>query len=56
MLVHTKEHNRAGHSREKSDNGRKGIKVFCADLQTISTALCSVGLVNPRVIQMQLNR
>jgi hypothetical protein len=56
MLVHTKEHNRAVHSGEKPDKEREGIKVVCADLQTISTALCSVGLVNPHVIQMQLNQ
>jgi len=55
-FVHTKEYNRAVHPGEKPDKRREGSKVVCADLQTISTALCSVGLVNPHVIQMQLNQ
>jgi hypothetical protein len=55
MLAQTKGHNRAVHPGEKPDKEREGIKVVCAALQTISTALCSVGLVNPRVIQMQLS-
>jgi hypothetical protein len=56
MLVQTKGHNRAVHPGEKPDKEREGIKVVCADLQTIPTALCSVGLVKPRVIQMNLNQ
>jgi hypothetical protein len=56
MLAQTKGHNRAVHSGEKSDKECEGIKVVCADLQAISTVLCSVGLVNPHVIQMQLNQ
>jgi len=55
-LVHTKEHNRAVHPGEKPDKERVGIKVVCTGLQIISTALCSVVLVKPRVIQMQLNQ
>jgi hypothetical protein len=55
MLAQTKRHNRAVHPGEKPDKGREGIKVACAGLQTISMALCSVGLVNPHAIQMQLN-
>jgi hypothetical protein len=56
MLAQTKGHNRAVHPGEKPDKECEGIKVVCADLQTISTALCSVGLVNPHVIQVQLNQ
>jgi hypothetical protein len=41
---------------EKPDKKRVGIKVVCAGLQIVSMALCSVGLVNPHVIQMQLNQ
>ena len=51
-LVHTKEHNRAVHPGENPDKEYEGIKVVCADLKTISTALCSVVLVNPHVIQI----
>jgi hypothetical protein len=51
-----KGHNRAVHPGEKSEKECKGVKVSCADLQIISTALCSVGLVNPDVIEMQLNQ
>jgi hypothetical protein len=50
MFAQTKGHNRAVHSGEKSDKECEGIKVVCADLKTISTALCPVGLVNPHVI------
>jgi hypothetical protein len=56
MLAQTKGLNRAVHPGEKPDKEREGIKVVCADLRTISTALCSVGLVNPHVIQMPLNQ
>jgi hypothetical protein len=56
MLVQTKGHNRAAHPGEKPDKKRVGIKVVCAGLQIVSMALCSVGLVNPHVIQMQLNQ
>ena len=56
MLAQTKGHNRAVHPGEKPDKEREGIKVVCADLKRISTALCCVGLVKPRVIQMQLNQ
>jgi hypothetical protein len=56
MLAQTKGHNRAMHPGEKPDKEREGIKVVFADLKIISTALCSVGLVNPHVIQMQLNQ
>jgi hypothetical protein len=55
MLAQTKGHNRAVHPGEKPDKEREGIKVVCADLKRISTALCCVGLVNPHVIQLQLN-
>jgi hypothetical protein len=55
MLAQTKGHNRAVHPGEKPDKGHEGKKVVCADLQIISTALRSVGLVNPHIIQMQLN-
>jgi hypothetical protein len=44
------------HPEEKPDKECEGSKVVCADLETISTALCSVGLVNPHVIQMRLNQ
>ena len=54
-LVYTKDRNRAVHPGEKSDKECEGIKVVCADLKRISTALCCVGLVNPHVIQLQLN-
>jgi hypothetical protein len=54
--VHKKGHNRAAHPGEKSDNEREGREVGYAGLPTIPTALCSVGLVKPRVIQMQLNQ
>jgi hypothetical protein len=56
MLAQTKGHNRAVHPGEKPDKEREGIKVVCADLQTISTVICSMGLVNPHIIQMQLNQ
>ena len=56
MLAQTKGHNRAVHPGEKPDKERVGIKVVCTGLQIISTALCSVALVKPRVIQMQLNQ
>ena len=56
MLAQTKGHNRAVHPGEKSDKECEGIKVVCADLPIISTALCSVGVVNPHVIQLQLNQ
>ena len=55
-LVYTKDRNRAVHPGEKSDKECEGIKVVCADFPIISTALCFVGLVNPHVIQLQLNQ
>jgi hypothetical protein len=54
-MAQTKGHNRAVHPGENPDKKREEIKVVCADLQTISTALRSVGSVKPRVIQIQLN-
>ena len=56
MLAQTKGHNRAVHPGEKPDKKREGSKVVCADLPIISTALCSVDVVNPHVIQLQLNQ
>ena len=55
-FVHTKEYNRAVHPGEKPDKERVGIKVVCTGLQIISTALCSVVLVKPRVIETLLNQ